>query len=369
MRIGLVAYGLERPLQGIGRYTVELGAALAGAGVDVVPLWTGRRVRGNGGLALPGSRLLPGLLTVGQAEIAWLAHRHGLDLVHDPTGSIPLGLTRTGRVATIHDTIPYILPETCTRLDRLIYRCWLPLITPSLDAIVTISKTSRADICRYLPVRPEDVAVVPDAAGRRFRVLDEGSVRPALAKYHVERPYVLAMGSASPRKNVGGLLEAFALLRRWTGRRQLVVVGGRAAGWSSLLKTAERLGLGDSVHFAGCVDDQDLPALYSGADLFVFPSLYEGFGLPVLEAMACGTPVVTSNSSSLPEVAGDAALLVDATDPEQIALAMLRALSEAGLSAELRERGLARSALFTWERTARATVEVYERLLQPGHTR
>jgi glycosyltransferase involved in cell wall biosynthesis len=369
MRVGFVTYGLDRPMQGIGRYTVELGAALERAGVDLVSLCTERGATGSDGLRLSGSRLLPGLLTIGQAEIAWLARRHGLDLVHDPTGCIPLGLTQAKRVATIHDAIPYVLPETCTKLDLLIYRCWLPVIAPRLDAIVTVSDRSRADICRYLPVQADRLVVVPCAAAPSFRVLDEARVGSALARYGIETPYILYAGSASARKNLKGLLEAYAHMRRWSSKWRLVAVGVGAGGSGHIQETVDRLRLGNSVHFAGHVPEQDLPALYNGADLFVFPSLYEGFGLPVLEAMACGTPVVTSDSSALPEVAGHAALLVDVTDPEEMALAMRRVLSETGLAEALRGRGLARSALFTWDRTARATVEVYERLLVSGDVR
>jgi glycosyltransferase involved in cell wall biosynthesis len=238
-----------------------------------------------------------------------------------------------------------------------------------VDAIITDSECSQRDIAHYLQVPKEKITVTMLAAARHFRVLSQAESAPALARAGVAPPYILYVGSLEPRKNLLRLLEAYRLVREWSPRWGLVIVGARNAWKSTPVAAAvERYGLQDNVTFTGYVPDEDLPALYNGAGLFCFPSLYEGFGLPVLEAMACGAPVVTSNTSSLPEVAGEAALLVDPYDVEAIAAAMQRVLSEPELAEDLRRRGLARAAEFTWERTARETIAVYERVLEakPG---
>lgn len=370
---GFITYALDRSPGGIGRYTTELLAALRAAGVPPTVLNAGRSPE-PGVVSLRGARLLPGLLSVGQLAIAREARRHGLELVHDPTGAMPLMLTGARRVATIHDVIPYIYPATSSRLDWLIYRVWLPMAVRSLNAVITDSECSRCDILRYLSVQSEVVTVIPIAASPRYRPLSPAECAPALARYGVTEPYILYVGSVEPRKNLVRLIEAFACLRDHASAYRLVIVGARRWKTTPIFATVTRLGLEPHVSFTGYVDEADLPALYASAALFVFPSLYEGFGLPVLEAMACGTPVVTANTSSLPEVAGDAALLVNPLDVDAISAAMLRVLVDPALAADLRERGLARARQFSWERTARETLAVYERVLAaaprrkvPGH--
>ena len=361
--IGFIAYGLDRAPTGIGRYSKELIAALCRAGVNVTILQAGKGLRGNGTIRLPGSRLLPGLLTIGQAEIAWTIRRQKVALVHDPTGCVPLSLTGARRVATLHDAIPYIYPETSTRLDWLIYHFWLPLAVRRLDSIITVSKRSKADILRYLPVKPENVTVIPEAAAPMYRPMNQAQIEAALLRHGIRFPYMLYVGSIEGRKNLTRLLEAFAQVRDWSQKWKLVIVGAHKWKYAPLFDTLKQLQLTSDVHFTGYVPEEDLPALYNGASVFVFPSLYEGFGLPVLEAMACGVPVVTSNCSSLPEVAGEAAILVDSTDVNAIAVAIRRVLEEPELAATLRAKGLARAGHYTWGRTARETIAVYEKVL------
>jgi len=178
-------------------------------------------------------------------------------------------------------------------------------------------------------------------------------------RYGLEGPFLLSVGSLEPGKNRERLLQAFARLQARGLKHTLVVAGQRAWRYEGEAPLARRLGLADSVRFLGHVPQADLPALYSAADLFVFPSLYEGFGLPALEAMACGTPVVASNVSALPEVVGDAALQVSPLDVEALADAIERLLRDDRLRADLRERGLERARQFSWEKAARRTAEVY----------
>jgi glycosyltransferase involved in cell wall biosynthesis len=209
--------------------------------------------------------------------------------------------------------------------------------------------------------------VIPEAANPKFRPLTQGQFLPALKRHGIETPYVLYVGSLEPRKNLLRLLEAYSRLRSWSDKWFLVIVGARSFRKSSpVVKRVEELGLEASVRFTGYVPEEDLPAIYNGADLFVFPSIYEGFGLPVLEAMACGAPVVTSNTSSLPEVAGDAAVLVDPYNVNAIAVAMHQVLINPALGAELIEKGLIRAAQFSWKRTALETISIYKLVLGKG---
>jgi glycosyltransferase involved in cell wall biosynthesis len=360
---GMIAYALDRAQSGIGRYTRELIAALGAEGHAPVILSAGSHRSYPQARRLRASGLLPALLTLGQLEIGRVVNELGLELVHDPSGVMAHAFTPVRRVVTVHDAFPFVTPATSTALERLIYRLWLPLALRRADAVITVSECSKRDILRYLPIQTEQVVVVPNAVSASYRPLTAEEIAPGLGRHGLEPGYLLFVGSVEPRKNLLRLLEAFALARREANRARLVIVGARNAWIDSPVGAAvERLGLGDWVRFTGYVAEADLPALYNGAAGFAFPSLYEGFGLPVLEAMACGTPVVTSNVSSLPEVAGDAALLVDPCDTEALARSLQGLLTDADLRADLRERGLRRAALFSWGRTARETVEVYRKV-------
>jgi glycosyltransferase involved in cell wall biosynthesis len=184
---------------------------------------------------------------------------------------------------------------------------------------------------------------------------DEGGV-PA-------QPYILNVGTLEPRKNLAGLLQAFARARRKGLPHSLVVVGANGWGNSSVERLVDELGIREHVHVSGFVDDQTLPRLYAAADFFVYPSLYEGFGLPVLEAMACGAPVITSNVSSMPEVAGGAALLVDPRSTDELCDAMLRLAGDGQLRSLLRVKGKERAGQFSWERTAEQTWQIYQEVM------
>lgn len=367
--IGYIIYALDRHYSGIGQYTRRLLEALGQAGQAPLVLRSGGWPPGfqqadYHSVRLPGTNLLPSLLTVGQAQIGWHARRQHLGLVHDPTGTVPLGLCPCKQVATICDTIPYIYPQVSTALDRLIYRYWLPRAVRNLDMVITISQQSKNDLEQYLKIPRSKTVVIPLAAGSKFRVMGEAEIAPALERAGVERPYLLYVGSVEPRKNLLRLLDAFQELLQWSQRWRLVIVGARNYWKSSpVAQKVEQLGLQGQVIFTGYIPDEDLPALYNGADLFCFPSLYEGFGLPVLEAMACGVPVVTSNCSSLPEVAGDAAILVDPYNVAEITSAMRRVLEDTELAQWLRDKGQERARQFSWAKTAQETIAVYEKVL------
>lgn len=366
-KIGLFSYALDRPLGGIGTYTRSLIQGLHELGYLPILLKAGRLGPGEAGVGLPGSARVPGLLTLGQFQIAHNARKLDLDLVHDPTGIFPLSLAGCKKVVTIHDVFPFVTPQTSTALEKLVYCLWLPLALRQADAIITISQHSKKDIIRYLPFTKEKIIVIPNGKNPAYQPLPVEHVQPVLEKLTIPTPYILYVGSLEPRKNLLRLLQAYACLRQEVTPWHLVIVGAKNF-WKNapVVETVENLGLKPWVHFTGFVEEEDLPALYNGADLFVFPSLYEGFGLPPLEAMACGTPVVTSNTSSLPEVVGDAAIMVDPYDVDAISEAMARVLSDPALAEDLRQRGLLQAEQFSWQKMAEETIEVYKKVLKQG---
>jgi glycosyltransferase involved in cell wall biosynthesis len=229
-------------------------------------------------------------------------------------------------------------------------------------SIVTVSESARRDLLRLHGVPADRVAVVHEAAGPGFRPIDDRAELDCVrARYGLPDRFVLYVGTIEPRKNLARLVDAFAAARARGIPHHLVCVG--PYGWSSrdLSGRIERLGLRDSVHFTGYAKFDDLPAVYNLADFFVFPSLYEGFGLPVVEAMACGVPVITSNTSSLGEIAADAAHTIDPADTDALADAITRLATDAEWRRELARRGLQRSRTFSWTQTAKEMLAVYHR--------
>jgi len=256
----------------------------------------------------------------------------------------------------------FLYPEMHTATKRLMFRWIMRRSARRAARIITISKSTADDVIRVLGLPKEKLSVVPLGVSAAYRpITDEQVLREVCARYSlVPHEYLLYVGVLEPRKNVPRLLHAYALLRKSGVRHPLVLVGRRGWKYDDVFRTLEALRLGNDVVFTNHVPEGDLPALYCGARVFVYPSIYEGFGLPVLEAMACGTPVVTSNISSMPEVAGDAALLIEPRDHEQMASAIESVLVDEGLRQSLRERGLKRASVYTWDKTARETLKVYE---------
>lgn len=362
----------------IGISTAFLGNLRAGTWV-----YTSEMLRGlvtHGGICALDreTRVLPGLPEVSTlglpgggeklAKLLWPnfflpagAAAAGCDLVHCTTPYGTFMPCRYRNVITICDVTPLLFPGTHGRLNVWHHRFALPAILRRADRIITISECSKRDIVRLYGVSPEKVAVTMLAADRRFSPHPAGL--PGAAVAGLPRPYILNVGTLEPRKNLDGLLRAFAAARRSGLDHTLVIAGARGWGDSRLAPLVEELGLAGAVVFAGFIEDHDLPHLYTGADFFVYPSLYEGFGLPPLEAMACGCPVITSTVSSLPEVAGDAALLVNPHSEADLTDAIVRLAGDAGLRQALKEKGLKRSAGFSWEKTVEETLAVYSQVL------
>lgn len=264
-------------------------------------------------------------------------------------------------VLTVHDLIFEAFPQHHTWTNRAFLQVAMPLFVRAADAIIAVSQQTRRDLMARYGTPDRKIRVIYEGIDERFAPIGPPAVARIRRQYASgpDRPYLLMVGTLEPRKNHATAMRALARLKRAGYPHRLLVSGGKGWLFEPVAGLVAELGLTDDVTFAGRVPDDDLPALYAGADALLLPSLYEGFGFPVLEAMACGTPVVCADSSSLPEVAGDAALLVPATDDEALAAAVERILTEPGLAEELRRRGAAQAARFRWEKCAAETVAVY----------
>jgi len=265
-------------------------------------------------------------------------------------------------VVTLHDLAFALYPATHTPESRAYYAATGESVRQA-ERVIAVSQRTASDAVRLLGVDPARIRVVPEAAAPGFGPRDDAAFQATAAHLSIDqRPYALFVGTLEPRKNVPLLLDALVQVRRELDV-QLLVVGGR--GWldEPIFAAHARSGLGDAVRFLGTLDQDDLAVLYSHAGAFVLPSMYEGFGLPVVEAMACGAPVVCSNAGPLPEVAADAALLLSPEDPAAWAQAILAVLTDARLADAMRQKGFARAATFSWERAARSTRDVYREAL------
>lgn len=352
---------------GTERYTYELLAALAK--LDRFRPYT---LYSNG---LPA--MLPSLgpnfsLRNIPAPRLWTHMRLGPTALRDrpallfvPAHVVPLIHPRS--VVTIHDVGYRAFPEAHTARRRLELELTTRWSLRAAQHVIAISQATKADLVRHYGADPQRVSVVYHGVQQSFVPTADGQhLAPLLRqRYALERPYLLYVGTIQPRKNLIRLLEAFAHALPHLEEPPLLVLAGRE-GWlsSAIFARARALGLASHVRFPGYIPDADLPALLRGALAFVFPSLYEGFGMPVLEAMACGTPVLTANGSALREVADTAALLIDPTNTDALAAGLLRLINDAHLRNTLRERGLARAAMFTWERCAQLTLAVLLENLQ-----
>lgn len=368
MRLGFDATTLAGRISGVGYYTARLLQSLeAGAGDGLVervlvlsnrdvPVASGPRLEVLSRRRFPVRSvwmqlLLPGILRAARP-----------DLVHFTNYLAPLA-TRVPYVVSVHDMTLSLVPETHTLKKRLLTSSLVPLVARAARRVLAPSESTRRDVIRLLGLDPGRVRVIPYAASEAFRPVPEGPARLATA-YGVRPPYFLYVGTIEPRKNLCRALRAFARVAPGLPDHQLVLVGDLGWKYAEVLAEARRPDLAGRVVLPGYVPEADLPLFYTHALAFVYPSLYEGFGFPVVEAMGCGAPVLTSRSSSLTEIAEGAALLVDPLDEAALAGAFSALAGDAGLRAELRAKGLARAAEFTWERTARETVEAYREVYE-----
>jgi glycosyltransferase involved in cell wall biosynthesis len=258
---------------------------------------------------------------------------------------------------TVYDLIPLLFPQQSTRRARLLARSANQLAFRASQRVMAISEATRRDILARFRLGPEKIQAIPLAADPVFRPQSRETVARVREAHGLPERYLLYLGSNKPHKNLVGLVEAWARLQPQA--IPLVIAGAWDDRFPEAKRRANALALEEQIRWLGPVPEGALPALYAGAHLFVFPSLYEGFGLPVLEALACGAPVVCSNSSSLPEVAGDAALMANPLDTDTLAGAMRLALEDENLREALRERGLRQAQRFSWQNTAQRTLDLY----------
>lgn len=344
---------------GIGTYTRSLAAALK------------EKYDGEVELLLPLAPREEDLFCEGESEdrsqrLGRFLKENKACLCHIPQNGLGLPAEKVClETVTVHDLIPYIYPETVGRSYLREFLGAMPTVLDRADGVITVSQAAKGDILRFFDYPEEKIAVIPEAAASRFRPLPGAETAAFLReRCGLEPGFLLYVGGFGPRKNVKGLLCAVSLLKRRGLLKKKLIVAGRLKREGDELETVrDALGLSDDVIFVGAVPDRELPYFYNGASLFIYASFCEGFGLPPLEAMACGTAVVTAKTSSLPEVVGDAALLCDAFDSGDIAEKIAAVLKNDALRRDLELRAVKRAACFSWERTAAATFAFWQKLM------
>lgn len=380
MRIGIDCTAAVSQRAGIGRYTRGMIGALADLGSNHSFVLM---VVGSDAEIGESAAWLPGLEIKDNFEVKelplpnrfWrvLWHRLGVpfpadlltgtvDVFHSPDYLLP-PLRQGKKVVTVHDLSFLRHPEAAEPSLRAYLSTTVPRSVRKADLVLGDSESTRQDVIELLGIDGDRVEVVYPGVGQAFRVIDDQQHLALVRELHgLDRPFVLNVGTLEPRKNLVTLLDAYAALRRRGLEHKLVIAGGRGWLYDGVFRRVEELSLEQDVLFLGYVAEAHLPAIYGLADLLVFPSLYEGFGLPPLEAMACGTPVITSDSSSLPEVVGEAGLMVPAQDADALAEAIARVLADSGLREDLVKKGLSRSTQFTWQAVGEKLLAIYQRL-------
>jgi glycosyltransferase involved in cell wall biosynthesis len=367
VRIAIDASSVPPLPAGAGVYAIELvramaerdrhdGYALFARGAWADDVTAGRK---NWRWECVGARSRPARLTWEQLRLPSRVARLDIDVLHSTHHTLPLRPMQAARVVTIHDLTFFRIPARYPLVRRIYFQTLTRLSARVAEAVIVPSETVASDAARILMLDPAKVHVVYEAAGARYAPVAPDAARAVARRHGVEPPYVLSVGSLEPGKNRSRLIRAMARLRAEGFPHRLVIIGQPAWKHEAEQRLPEELGIEDGVHVLGYVAGEDLPALYCAADVCALPSLYEGFGLPVLEAMACGTPVLTSDVSATAEVAGDAAVLVDPLSVDAITDGLRRLLRDGGLRSELARRGRERAGEFSWKRAADETHAVY----------
>jgi glycosyltransferase involved in cell wall biosynthesis len=366
MHVGIDARLVYYTRAGIGEYTLRLTQALAQSyPQERFTLLQDRRqpqplVQADN--VQVASAFVPSHHRAEQLLMPWVVGRLNTDVFHSPDFIPPLR-SRGRSVITIHDLAFLIYPHFLTK-DAARYYGQIDRAVRRADHIIAVSQSTKNDLVRMLGTSEDRVTVIHEAADPRMRPMPrDEALQRVQALYGVPDEFILFVSTIEPRKNVGGLLRAYQRLRDGYKLTPALVLAG-SPGWLSgdVYDLVAKLGLKPHTHFLGRVEAYDLPYLYSAARCLVHPAFYEGFGLTPLEAMACGTPVVVSNISSLPEVVGDAAMLIDPQQDEEITVALWRVLTDEALRDSLRMKGLQRAARFSWGRAAEQTMAVYRRV-------
>lgn len=284
-----------------------------------------------------------------------------LDIIHSPEScTIYKKLKNHKTIITVHDIRQVLFPEISTGINKYGYKLFFKKALTNSDKIITVSENTKLDIiCKY-NVPKNKISVIPLAASHDFQKLNDVKSNHFKIKYSIDYPFILYVGSLDKHKNIPNLLKAYYKSKKMGIIHKLVITGKKNLKHTEIFETIEKLSLQNDVIFTGYIPDEDLPLFYNKADLFVYPSIYEGFGIPPLEAMACGTPVITSNTSSLPEVVGDAGIMVNPYDVDELANKMYEVLNNEYLRKEMSKKGLERAQLFSWKKCAAEHLKVYE---------
>jgi glycosyltransferase involved in cell wall biosynthesis len=367
MRIGIDARLVFYNRAGIGQYIIQLMEALASLEPkeDKFILLQSRKDRSSiintNGFERK-SLWTPSHNRFEQPALSFEISRLGLDLLHSPD-FIPPFRRKCKSVITIHDLAFLLYPHFLTRESARYYgqidQAWR-----KTDHIIAVSEATKQDSIKMLGVPEKKISVIHEAANPTYRpVSKDAACRVVKEKYKLDKNFILFVSTIEPRKNLPGLLQAFRRLRDEYKRDEtLVLAGSKGWLWEEVYETVHRLNLEKQVAFLGRIPSKDLVYLYNAASLFVHPSFYEGFGLTPLEAMTCGTPVIVSNTSSLPEVVGDAALMINPHDIDGLTVAMWRVLTEEELQQDLIQKGLKRAQKFSWREAAKKTLQVYHKI-------
>ncbi|MCL6519941.1 MAG: glycosyltransferase family 4 protein [Armatimonadetes bacterium] len=299
-----------------------------------------------------------------QTVLPLLVRRLRLDILHAPAHVLPIACPCKS-VVTVLDLSFVRFPQYFPRFQRQYLKCFTFWSAQRANAVITISEHSKREIVELLKVPENKVFAIPLGIDRNFHPVAAEEIARVASRYGISENTILFVGTLEPRKNIHSLIAAFNIVRKKFNQHcTLVLAGGKGWFYHELFEFVRQLHLGDSIRFLGYVPAEDLPALYGAASVFVYPSIYEGFGLPPLEAMACGTPVITSSTTSLPEVVDDVGIMVEPHDVEALADAILRVLCDFDLRQEMRAKGIERAKRFSWEETARQTLKVYNNIFK-----
>jgi len=374
MRVGLDAIPLVAAKTGIGHYTDALADALARVHPDhqytlLSPFDFSLEANGDyfgNGTPRPANLIKQVLPARSIFRHWWLIGTPALlrispfDVFHGTNYCIPV-FAPCPTVVTIHDLSLFTQSHTHENDNVKRGKRRMPIMAHRATLIIAPSEWTRREIKQYLKVKDHKLRVIPEAARPHLRPQREDEIQPVLERLGIRGAFLLYVGTIEPRKNLLALIRAYDdLIRSTEHKPQLVLAGGRGWLFDEVFNLVEELRLQEQVKFTGYVADADLPALYSAAEAFVYPSLYEGFGLPPLEAMACGAPVITSNVTSLPEVVGEAGLTHAPEDTRALTQAMVQLLNDLAAREHFKRAGLERAQQFSWERAARATQAVYD---------
>ncbi len=309
-----------------------------------------------------------GKLLWDHVTVPGIAKRYNADIIFNTKFSIPL-LTRCKTMMVFHGSEWFVYPQFYNKIDILYNKLLLPIYSKKAAAISCVSKVTADDMAKFTGINPNKLHVIHSSIGGHFAAVEDQQDREKFKlKYKLPDKYILFVGKIYPGKNFSNILRAFRKIKDNLGEDiKLVSVGDMRWDYDEEMALVTELGLKDEIQFTGWVEQEDLPAIYSLADLFLFPSYYEGFGIPILEAMACGCPVVTASTGACPEIAGGAALLVEPDDPDDISSAVLKLINDKELQHKLIHRGYERIKAFSWDKAAQQTIKVFEEVGKPAN--